>query len=172
MTVFERIKKIVIKKFELGDEYTIKMNTSLAGDLGLDSLDIVELTMAIENEFNKDSYDFEISLYDDEVNSLATFGGFVLLVEEKLKQNLNADKQKEVTKPVQAAKPDVKKEMTTDEILDNLDTLAKQNYNIARVRYDNAQRDLDIAKQNLIDAKAGVEMAQKMLAIIPNKRQR
>lgn len=49
--IFERLQEIIAEQFSV-DENTITMDTSLADDLGADSLDIVELTMALEEEFD------------------------------------------------------------------------------------------------------------------------
>jgi len=49
--VFEKIKSIIAD--ELGiEEETIEIDSNLAEDLGADSLDAVELIMAIEEEFD------------------------------------------------------------------------------------------------------------------------
>ena len=51
MSTFERVKKIV--KEQLGvEEDEIQMSSTFVDDLGADSLDIVELIMAFEEEFN------------------------------------------------------------------------------------------------------------------------
>ncbi len=51
MSTFEQVKKIV--KDQLGvEEDEIQMNSTFVDDLGADSLDIVELIMAFEEEFN------------------------------------------------------------------------------------------------------------------------
>ena len=51
MSTFERVKKIV--KEQLGvEEDEIQMSSTFVDDLGADSLDIVELIMAFEEEFS------------------------------------------------------------------------------------------------------------------------
>ncbi|MBQ6005811.1 MAG: acyl carrier protein [Selenomonadaceae bacterium] len=51
MSTFEQVKKIV--KEQLGvEEEEIQMSSTFVDDLGADSLDIVELIMAFEEEFN------------------------------------------------------------------------------------------------------------------------
>lgn len=51
MSTFDRVKKIV--KEQLGvEEDEIQMSSTFVDDLGADSLDIVELIMAFEEEFN------------------------------------------------------------------------------------------------------------------------
>lgn len=48
--IFEKIREIICLQFTV-DEDTVKLSTSFVDDLGADSLDIVELTMALEEEF-------------------------------------------------------------------------------------------------------------------------
>ena len=67
--VFERIKKIIAE--QLGaDEEEITMDSTFIEDLGADSLDVVELVMAIEDEF-----DMEID--EDEAEDISTVGDVV-----------------------------------------------------------------------------------------------
>ena len=51
MTTFEKVKVIIADQF-LDDEMDIIMDSNFVEDLGADSLDIVELIMAFEEEFN------------------------------------------------------------------------------------------------------------------------
>jgi len=48
---FEKVKALISKELSI-DENKIKMESKLSEDLGADSLDAVELIMAIEDEFN------------------------------------------------------------------------------------------------------------------------
>ncbi len=67
--VFEKIKKIVAD--QLGaDEDEITMDSTFIEDLGADSLDVVELVMAMEDEF-----DMEID--EDEAENISTVGDVV-----------------------------------------------------------------------------------------------
>lgn len=67
--VFERIRKIIAD--QLGaDEDEITMDSTFIEDLGADSLDVVELVMAIEDEF-----DMEID--EDEAEDISTVGDVV-----------------------------------------------------------------------------------------------
>ena len=51
MSTFEQVKKIVVE--QLGAEPDeVQMTSTFVDDLGADSLDIVELIMAFEEEFN------------------------------------------------------------------------------------------------------------------------
>ena len=49
--IFERVKKIVVDQLEV-EESTVTPEASFANDLGADSLDTVELVMALEEEFD------------------------------------------------------------------------------------------------------------------------
>ena len=66
MESMDRIKKIIVDRLEV-DESKITEDSSFVDDLGLDSLDIVELIMAFEEEF-----DIEIS--DKDAEKIKTFG--------------------------------------------------------------------------------------------------
>jgi len=59
----QRVKEIVAE--HLGDELEINNDSSLMDDLGADSLDAVELSMALEDEFG-------IELTDEEVKQITT----------------------------------------------------------------------------------------------------
>ncbi len=48
--IFERVKKLIAKELNLKEE-EIKLESKITEDLGADSLDAVELIMAIEDEF-------------------------------------------------------------------------------------------------------------------------
>ena len=49
--ILEKVKEVIIEQLGVEDE-SIKMDTSFIDDLGADSLDIVELIMALEEEFD------------------------------------------------------------------------------------------------------------------------
>jgi acyl carrier protein len=51
MTTFDKVKEIVVEQLGV-DEAEVSMNSTFIDDLGADSLDIVELIMAFEEEFN------------------------------------------------------------------------------------------------------------------------
>ena len=75
--VFEKIKGIIIEQLGLDEDTEITMETSLMNDLEADSLDAVEIIMAIEDEF-----DIEIPDEDDE--EFKNLGDIVHYVEEKI----------------------------------------------------------------------------------------
>ena len=49
--IFEKVKKIIVEQLGVA-ETSVTMEASLIDDLGADSLDIVELIMALEEEFD------------------------------------------------------------------------------------------------------------------------
>ena len=49
--VLERLKKVIVEQLGV-DENEITLDSSFVDDLGADSLDVVELIMALEEEFN------------------------------------------------------------------------------------------------------------------------
>ncbi len=68
-TVFERLKKIVVDQLGVEDEQVV-LEASFIDDLNADSLDLVELTMAIEEEFSHDNKEIRIS--DEDAEKLLT----------------------------------------------------------------------------------------------------
>ncbi|MDW7651060.1 MAG: acyl carrier protein [Bacillota bacterium] len=72
MDVFAKIKGLIVEQLGV-DEADVKKETSFE-DLDADSLDIVELVMALEEEFN-----LEIS--DEEVENIKTVGDVVKYIE-------------------------------------------------------------------------------------------
>ena len=72
--VFEKVRKILCEQFEL-DEDRVTMDSSLIGDLGADSLDVIDLAMSIEDEF-------DIEVPDDEIEKIKTVGDIVRFVED------------------------------------------------------------------------------------------
>lgn len=72
--IFEKIKEIIIEQLGV-DEDTITMNTHLMKDLEADSLDAVEIIMAIEDEF-------DIEVPDEDAEKFQTIGDIVRYVED------------------------------------------------------------------------------------------
>lgn len=66
--VLEKIKSILAEQFSV-EEDTITMDTKLE-DLGADSLDIVEMIMALEEEF-------DLKIEDDEVENIQSVSDVV-----------------------------------------------------------------------------------------------
>ena len=57
-TIEERVKKIVVEQLGVSDD-EVKAESSFVDDLGADSLDTVELVMALEEEFDTEIPDEE-----------------------------------------------------------------------------------------------------------------
>ena len=68
-TVFERVKKIVVEQLGV-DESEVGPSASFVDDLNADSLDLVELIMALEEEFSEGGNPMEIS--DEDAEKLVT----------------------------------------------------------------------------------------------------
>ena len=73
--IFEKLRTLIAEQFTVS-ENSITMDTSFVDDLGADSLDVVELTMAIEEEFNIPEVD------EDTVTNLVTVGDVVRFLSE------------------------------------------------------------------------------------------
>ena len=71
--VFEKVKAILSEQFDV-EEDSITAETTLADDLGADSLDVVDLLMSIEDEF-------EVEIPDEEVENIKTVGALVEYIE-------------------------------------------------------------------------------------------
>lgn len=69
MVIYERLKRIAVKQLGVKDEEVVP-SANFVDDLGADSLDLVELIMAIEEEFSTPSLRIEIP--DEDVESIAT----------------------------------------------------------------------------------------------------
>jgi acyl carrier protein len=75
--VLEKVKSILSEQFD-AEEDTITPETNIQDDLGADSLDVVDLLMSIEDEF-------DIEIPDDQVENLKTVGELVKYIEEHQK---------------------------------------------------------------------------------------
>ncbi len=72
--VFEKIRAIICDQLEL-DEDVVTLDSVLLEDLGADSIDLADLVMTLEDEF-----DLEIS--DEELESIRTVADIVKFIEE------------------------------------------------------------------------------------------
>jgi acyl carrier protein len=68
-TVFERVKKVVVEQLGV-DEKEVVPTARFVDDLGADSLDLVELVMAFEEEFSTPSHKVEIP--DEDAEKIVT----------------------------------------------------------------------------------------------------
>lgn len=71
--VFEKVKGIVADQLDVEEE-KIVAEASITDDLGADSLDVVDLVMSIEEEF-------DIEIPDDAVEDIKTVGDIVKYIE-------------------------------------------------------------------------------------------
>lgn len=71
--VLEKVKMILADQLEV-EEDTITADTDIQDDLGADSLDIVDLIMSLEDEF-------EIEVPDEDIEKLRTVGALVSYIE-------------------------------------------------------------------------------------------
>lgn len=78
-SVEERVKKIVIEQLGVKEE-EVKAEASFVDDLGADSLDTVELVMALEEEF-------ECEIPDEEAEKITTVKQAIDYVNEHLGDN-------------------------------------------------------------------------------------
>ncbi len=74
--VFEKVRSILMEQLDL-EEDQIHMDSVISDDLGADSLDVVDLVMSLEDEF-----DTEIP--DDAIEGIRTVGDVVHFIEENL----------------------------------------------------------------------------------------
>ena len=73
--IFEKVKSIIADQLQV-DEESIKPETSLMKDLEADSLDAVEIIMAIETEYG-------IEIPDEDAEKFQTIGDIAKFVEER-----------------------------------------------------------------------------------------
>ena len=78
-TVYERVKTIVVDKLGI-DEERVNEGSSFVDNLDADSLDLVELIMAFEEEFSADDLSLEIS--DEDAANLATISDAVTYLKD------------------------------------------------------------------------------------------
>ena len=74
--VLEKVKVILAEQFDV-DEDSLQNDTDLQDDLGADSLDVVDLLMSIEDEF-------ELEILDEEIENIRTVGDLVNYIENNM----------------------------------------------------------------------------------------
>ena len=74
-SVFEKVKAILVDQLNISED-TVQMDSLFVDDLNADSLDMVELVMAMEQEFN-------ISIPDEEAERIKTVGDAVEFIKSK-----------------------------------------------------------------------------------------
>ncbi len=71
--VFEKIRNIMCDQFDV-EEDKVTLDTSIIDDLGADSLDVVDLIMSLEEEF-------DIEFPEEEIENIKLVGDLVKFVE-------------------------------------------------------------------------------------------
>ncbi len=75
--VFEKIREVIVEQLGVEDVEIIAMDTTFIDDLGADSLDIVELIMALEEEF-------DIEIPEADAEKISTVGDVVEYIKENV----------------------------------------------------------------------------------------
>jgi acyl carrier protein len=76
--VFDKIKSIIVEQLD-ADEADVTMEANIQDDLGADSLDVVDLVMSIEENF-------DIEIPDEDVENIKTVGDIVKYIESKTEE--------------------------------------------------------------------------------------
>jgi len=74
--IFAKVKDIIVEQLGV-DEEEVKTSTSFVDDLGADSLDIVELVMAMEEEF-------DIEIPDEDAEKISTVEDVIEYIDSRL----------------------------------------------------------------------------------------
>lgn len=74
--IMEKVKKIISEKLGIEEEKVVE-EAKLIDDLGADSLDLVDLIMDLENEFN-------VKVDDSDIEKISTVGEVVDYISKKL----------------------------------------------------------------------------------------
>lgn len=72
---FDKVKKLLAEQLNIPAEKVLE-NSKIIDDLGADSLDVVEMLMTLEDEFN-------VTVTDEESVNLKTVGDIVKLIDKK-----------------------------------------------------------------------------------------
>ncbi|MBL0721019.1 MAG: acyl carrier protein [Sulfurovum sp.] len=75
MALFDNVKEVVIEQLNVAAD-EVKEDSKFIEDLGADSLDVVELVMALEEEF-------DIEIPDEEAENILTVGDAIKFIEEE-----------------------------------------------------------------------------------------
>ena len=76
--VFDKVVKVVIEQLDLDGDIEVTPQTSLMNDLEADSLDAVEVIMALEDQFS-------IEIPDEDAEGFKSIGDIAKYIEEKTK---------------------------------------------------------------------------------------
>lgn len=74
--VFEKVKEMLCEQLDV-EEDKVTPEASIVDDLGADSLDVVDLIMSLEEEF-------DVEVPDEDVENMKTVGDIVKYIENKI----------------------------------------------------------------------------------------
>ena len=74
--VFEKVRDILVEQLDV-EEDKVTMEASITDDLGADSLDVVDLVMSLEEEF-------DVEIPDNQVENIKTVGDIVRYIEDNV----------------------------------------------------------------------------------------
>ena len=74
--IYEKVKDVIIEKLHVS-ESDVRWDANFIDDLGADSLDIIEITMQIENELG-------VSISDEDAQNIATIKDLVDYIANKM----------------------------------------------------------------------------------------
>ena len=72
--IFDKVKDILVDQLDVEEE-KVTMEESIVDDLGADSLDLVDLVMSLEEEF-------DVEIPDEQVENIKTVGDIVKYIED------------------------------------------------------------------------------------------
>ncbi len=71
--MFDKVKKLLVDQLDV-DDGAITMESSIIDDLGADSLDVVDMVMSLEEEF-------DVEIPDEEIEAMKTVGDIIHYIE-------------------------------------------------------------------------------------------
>ncbi len=77
MSTFDRVKKVVVEQLDVAED-EVTPQASFVDDLGADSLDVVELVMGLEEEF-------DVEIPDEDAEKITTVQEAVTYIDDKSK---------------------------------------------------------------------------------------
>ena len=77
MDTFDRVKKVLVEQLDVSED-EVTAPASIVDDLGADSLDVVEIIMGLEEEF-------DVEIPDEDAEKITTVQQIIDYVEEKAK---------------------------------------------------------------------------------------
>ncbi len=73
--IFDKVKEIIVEQLDVNPE-EVTMDALIVDDLGADSLDVIDLVMSFEEEF-------DLEIPDEAIETIKTVGDIVKYIEEK-----------------------------------------------------------------------------------------